>query len=95
MPTSDAELSNDPSYRRGSLKTMTAKEQLLAEAPQWSEEQAARALRAAAGATVDEWGSLEDGSQQRLLTVIDRHLATAKRHPDGTTDRWLAADRDR
>lgn len=30
-----------------------------------------------------------------LLEVIDRHLATAKRHPAGTTDRLLAADRDR
>ena len=27
--------------------------------------------------------------------VIDRHLRTAKRHPDGTTDRLLRADRDR
>jgi hypothetical protein len=29
------------------------------------------------------------------LAVIDRHLATAKRHPAGTTDRLLQADRDR
>lgn len=34
-------------------------------------------------------------SQERLLAWIDRHLATAKRHPAGTTDRWLAPDRDR
>jgi hypothetical protein len=34
-------------------------------------------------------------SQERLLASIDRHLATAKSHPAGTTDRWLAADRDR
>jgi hypothetical protein len=27
------------------------------------------------------------------LAVIDRHLATAKRHPAGTTDRLLEADR--
>jgi hypothetical protein len=29
------------------------------------------------------------------LAVIDRHLATAKRHPAGTTDRLLEADRQR
>jgi hypothetical protein len=34
-------------------------------------------------------------SQASLLAWIDKHLATAKRHPTGTTDRWLAADRDR
>jgi hypothetical protein len=34
-------------------------------------------------------------SQKRLLAWIDHHLATTKRHPAGTTDRWLAADRDR
>ena len=30
-----------------------------------------------------------------LIEVIDRHLRTAKHHPDGTTDRLLQADRDR
>lgn len=30
-----------------------------------------------------------------LLAIIDRHLATAKRHPAGTTDRLLEADRQR
>jgi hypothetical protein len=30
-----------------------------------------------------------------LIAVIDAHLATATRHPAGTTDRLLAADRDR
>jgi hypothetical protein len=34
-------------------------------------------------------------SQERLVARIDRHLATTKPHPAGTTDRWLAADRDR
>jgi hypothetical protein len=29
------------------------------------------------------------------LAVIDRHLATGKRHPAGTTDRLLEADRQR
>lgn len=38
---------------------MTAKEKLLERAPQWSEEQAERALRAAEGdETVDESGDL-------------------------------------
>ncbi len=30
-----------------------------------------------------------------LLAAIDEHLATAERHPAGTTDRLLAADRQR
>jgi ferritin-like protein len=30
-----------------------------------------------------------------LIAVIDAHLPTATRHPAGTTDRLLAADRDR
>lgn len=29
------------------------------------------------------------------LAAIDRHLATAKRHPAGTTDRLLEPDRNR
>jgi hypothetical protein len=40
---------------------VTAKEKLLERAPDWSEEQAARAIRAAEGApgdAVDEWGNL-------------------------------------
>ncbi len=38
---------------------MTAKEKLLERAPDWTEEQAARALRAAEGDdSVDEWGDL-------------------------------------
>lgn len=34
-------------------------------------------------------------SQSRLLATIDRILATGKPHSAGTTDRWLAADRNR
>jgi hypothetical protein len=34
-------------------------------------------------------------AQADWLAVIDRHLATAKRHPAGTTDRLLDADRQR
>lgn len=30
-----------------------------------------------------------------LIAVLDEHLATAKRHPAGTTDRLLQADRER
>lgn len=30
-----------------------------------------------------------------LIAVVDAHLARAVRHPAGTTDRLLAADRDR
>lgn len=30
-----------------------------------------------------------------LAAVLRRHLATAESHPAGTTDRLLAADRDR
>jgi hypothetical protein len=38
---------------------VTAKEKLLERAPHWTEEQAARALRAAEGDdSVDEWGDL-------------------------------------
>ncbi len=34
-------------------------------------------------------------ARKNLVEVIDKHLRTAKRHPDGTTDRLLQADRDR
>jgi len=38
---------------------VTAKEKLMERAPHWTEEQAARALRAAEGEeTADEWGDL-------------------------------------
>ncbi len=40
-------------------------------------------------------GAERTPSQERLLASIDRHLVTTKPHPAGTTDRWLAADRDR
>lgn len=41
---------------------MTAKEKVLERAPQWSEEQAERALRAAEGA-MDEWGDIRAQTQ--------------------------------
>lgn len=34
-------------------------------------------------------------AQSNLTAKIDAHLATATRHPAGTTDRLLAADRER
>jgi len=34
-------------------------------------------------------------ARRNLLEVVDEHLATAKPHPAGTTDRLLAADRNR
>jgi len=34
-------------------------------------------------------------SRDEFLAWIDHHLATAKRHPAGTTDRFLEADRER
>jgi hypothetical protein len=34
-------------------------------------------------------------SRENLLAWIDQHLATAKQHPAGTTDRYLQADRER
>lgn len=36
-----------------------------------------------------------EGSEGDLVAVVDAHLAGAARHADGTTDRLLAADRDR
>jgi hypothetical protein len=37
-------------------------------------------------------GALADND---LVAVLREHLATAKRHPAGTTDRLLQADRER
>jgi len=34
-------------------------------------------------------------ARRDLVATIDAHLATATRHPSGTTDRLLAPDRDR
>jgi hypothetical protein len=51
---------------------MTAKKQVLAEAPAWSEEQAARALRAIAQATSDEWGDLDAFSADASKAMLRR-----------------------
>lgn len=34
-------------------------------------------------------------TNEELLRLIDEHLATAKPHPAGTTDRLIEADRER
>ncbi len=43
------------------------------------------------------WRAAENGASDRsdLIAVIDQHLATARRHAAGTTDRLLQADRTR
>jgi hypothetical protein len=51
---------------------MTAKEQVLAEAPAWTEEQAARALRAVAQATIDDWGDLDAFSADASKATLRR-----------------------
>ncbi len=40
-------------------------------------------------------GDQAEGSVRDLLAVVDAHLARAEPHVGGTTDRLLAADRDR
>lgn len=54
---------------------MTAKEKLLERARYWTEEQAARALRAAEGDdTIDEWGDLR-GLHEMATAETMRRLA--------------------
>jgi hypothetical protein len=59
---------------------MTAREQVLAEAPGWTEEQAARALRAVARAAIDQWGDLDAFSadaSRAMLRRLDEDEAAA------------------
>jgi hypothetical protein len=54
---------------------VTAKEKLLERAAGWSEEQAARAIRAAEGApgdTVDDWGNLSVLHEQSFEETMRR-----------------------
>jgi hypothetical protein len=55
---------------------MTAKEQLLQEAPGWSEREAEVALRAVAceheGRTVDEWGDLDEFTARASSAMLRR-----------------------
>lgn len=67
---------------------MTAKEQVLVEAPAWAEEQAQRALRAAHGKSaehaVDEWGDLDAQTHAEAAAVM-RDLDQAERAEFGET----------
>ena len=59
---------------------MTAKEKLLERGPQWSEEQAERALRAAeSDDAVDEWGDLskvhEASSAETMRRLVNEEQA--------------------
>ncbi|MDQ6817511.1 MAG: hypothetical protein M3018_08925 [Actinomycetota bacterium] len=59
---------------------MIAREQVLAEAPGWTEEQAARALRAVAHAAIDGWGDLDAFSadaSRAMLRRLDEEEAAA------------------
>lgn len=55
---------------------MTAKEQLLQKAPDWSEHDAEVALRAVerehAGRTVDEWGDLDEFTARASSAMLRR-----------------------
>ena len=61
---------------------VTAKEKVLERAPQWSEEQAERALRAAEGG-VDDWGDIR-AQTQALAEQADERLQ-AREHAAGET----------
>jgi hypothetical protein len=60
-----------------SIGEVTAKEKVLERAPQWSEEQAERALRAAEGG-VDEWGDIR-AQTQALAEQADERLKARER----------------
>ena len=58
---------------------MTAKEKVLELAPQWTEEQALRALRAAeSDIQVDEWGDLAEAHEANTAQTM-RRLADEER----------------
>jgi hypothetical protein len=58
---------------------VTAKEKVLERAPHWSEEQAARALRAAEGDdVVDHWGDLSELHEATTAETM-RRLAEEER----------------
>lgn len=65
-----------------SIGEMTAKEKLLERAPDWSEEQAERALRAAEG-SVDEWGDI--GAQTQALSEQAEERLQARERATGKT----------
>jgi hypothetical protein len=44
---------------------------------------------------VRRMGTERPDGERNLVAIVDAHLAGARRHAAGTTDRLLAADRDR
>lgn len=57
---------DEPTHR-----PMTAKERLLQEAPDWTEEQARHALAAATGRIIDDWGDLGELTDALTARVLD------------------------
>jgi hypothetical protein len=65
---------------------MTAKEKLIQRAPNWTEEQAERALRAAEGEdAVDEWGDL---SKLHEATTAETMQRLAQEEQAAGHERW-------
>lgn len=60
-----------------SIGEVTAKEKVLERAPQWSEDQAERALRAAEG-SFDEWGDIR-AQTQALAEQAEERLQARER----------------
>ncbi len=78
---------------------MTVKEQLLARIERMTDSEAQALLRAADQAGGDDIvvrriGELRPAKRD-LVAILDTHLAAATPRPAGTTDRLLAADRER
>jgi hypothetical protein len=67
------------------IRLVTAKERLLERAPDWTEEQAVRALRAVEGdSSVDEWGDLaavHDMSTAKTMRRLAAEEQAAGREP--------------
>jgi hypothetical protein len=58
----------------------TAKERMLDEAPNWTEEQARHALAAATGRIIDDWGDLDAwaaSTSLHAMRMLDAEEATA------------------
>jgi hypothetical protein len=63
---------------------MTAKQRLLQEAPDWTEEQARHALAAATGRIIDDWGDLgelTDALARRAMRHLDEEERAAGFEP--------------
>jgi hypothetical protein len=62
----------------------TAKERLLDEAPNWTEEQARHALAAATGRIIDDWGDLNahtDAASRGVMRYLDAEESAAGFEP--------------